>query len=99
MRRIVFLLIATFLFAACESSSSNYPDPNLSPDEVLTAVTEYVADRGTQLGDYDLDRIAFDYASRRWSVGFSGKSGIVGDHFWVIVSDQNISEISLVPGL
>lgn len=99
MRRLFLCLTATLVLLGCGSSSSEYPDPVLTPDEVMEAVTEHVASSGTQLEDYDLNRIGFNYVSRNWSVGFSGKSGIVGDHFWVIVSDTNINEISLERGL
>jgi len=87
-----------FLFG-CEADSSTYPEPDLTPDEVLAVVSEYLVIHETKLDDYETNLIGFDYVDRDWRVGFDGKRGIVGDHFWVTVSDADISDISLQPGL
>jgi hypothetical protein len=99
MRKLVLGTVVGLFVFGCEADSSTYPNPDLTPDEVLAAVTEYLVNRETQLEDYEINLIGFDYVDRDWRVGFDGKSGIVGDHFWVTVSDDDISDISLQPGL
>ncbi len=99
MRSFLLTMLAGLILAGCESGSVSYPDPNLTPDQVMAAVSEYLMDQGTQLEDYEVNRIGFDYVDRDWMVGFDGKSLIIGDHFFVTVSDEDINDISLIPGL
>ena len=99
MRNVLLGTLVSLFLSGCEADSNTYPDPVLTPDEVLVAVTEYLVKRETRLEDYEINLIGFDYVDRDWRVGFDGKSGIVGDHFWVTVSDNDISDISLQPGL
>ncbi len=99
IRNLIFgALIGSFLIA-CEAKSNAYPPPRLTPDEVLVAVTAYLEERETQLDNYEISLVGFNYTNRSWGVGYDGISLTIGDHFWVKVSDDDISEISLVPGL
>ncbi len=99
MRSFLFGTVVSLFLFGCEADSNTYPEPNLTPDEVLAIVSEYLVNRETQLEDYEINLIGFDYVDRDWRVGFDGKSLIIGDHFWVTVSDADIGDISLQPGL
>ncbi len=99
LRNLLIGMTLGLCLPGCEADSTVYPVPESSPDDVLVVVEEYLVDQGTKLDDYEINLIGFDYVDRSWRVGFDGKSNIIGDHFWVIVSDEDTSQISLQPGL
>jgi hypothetical protein len=90
---------AGLLLGACEHDAADFDRPKQTPEAVLRAVTEHMTSKGTAMEKYELDSLSFNYVQRRWWVGFNGKSLLIGDHFAVQVSDEDMSKLQVVPGL
>jgi hypothetical protein len=90
---------AGLLLGACEHDAADFDRPKQTPEAVLRAVTEHMTSKGTTMEKYELDSLSFDYVQRRWWLGFNGKSLLIGDHFSVQVSDEDMRKLEVVPGL
>ena len=99
MVRSLILSFTWIIVAGCDVGRTDYPAPELVPEEVVAVATEYLTARQTKLDDYDLESLGFDYIDREWHLMYWGKSGVIGDHFALKISDEDKSNISVIPGL
>ena len=99
MRHVIAFLGAASLFSACEREPTAFSRPQQAPDGVLKVVNDHMVSKGTVMADYELDSLSYDYVDRRWSVFYTGRTLAIGDHFAVLVSDEDAGEIEVVPGL
>jgi len=94
------LLAAVLLCASgCGPSSATYEVPQNLPGTVLSVAEQYLEARGPEIGQYELDGLTFDYLNRRWFVSFHAKSLAIGDHFSLLVSDDDLNSVEFVPGI
>ena len=100
MRNVIAIFAtAMTLLNACKPDSSVFVDPSQTPGSVLEAVNEHMTEEGTVMVNYELDALTYDYVDRRWAVSYTGGSRAIGDHFTVLVSDEDLSKLEVVPGL
>ncbi len=95
MRETLFILLAVLILGACAEDSSDYPPPSLGPDEVVAAASIFLAEQEIDVAKYHLGDLGFNYVTRKWTLHFESKSGVIHDYYFVKIEDGNISEISL----
>jgi len=99
MRNVIAIFgLAAALLSACKPDSGVFVDPAQTPDSVLKAVTDHMTAEGTVMADYELDALRYDYVDRQWSVFYTRRSLAIGGFFTVLVSDQDLSKLEVVPG-
>jgi hypothetical protein len=96
---IAILAAASTLLVACERESPLFAEPKLAADRVLKVAADHMSSKGTVMSNYELDGLSYDYVDRRWAVFYAGRALGVGDHFTVLVSDQDPGKVEVVPGL
>jgi len=99
MRHLIAILGAASMLVACEREPRAFSSPEQTPDAVLKVVNNHMTSKGTVMTDYEIDGLSYNYVDRRWAVSYSGRSLVLGDHFTVLVSDEDPSELEVVPGL
>ena len=93
---LALVILAT---TACQSGSASYSAPRQLPAAVVEVAEHHMVQRGTEIGRYDLENLSFDYVDRKWRLTFAGKSLAIGDHFAVVVSDENLQVTDVIKGL
>lgn len=81
--------------SGCNSQSSKYSGPKLTPDDVVTASDSYLANQDVDRALYNIETVGFNFVDRTWHVSFQGTQGVLHDYFWIKISDNNIDEIEI----
>jgi len=90
-------ILALSVVLGCSERATEYPSPNLSPDDALQVAANYLGQQEVPASDYDVVLVGFNYIDRTWRISYRAKSGILHDQYWLKISDEGANEVSLLP--
>lgn len=99
VRTIPAIVSLALVVGGCEADPSSYEQPEHSAAAIRDRAEAHLTSTGTTVGNYDLEGLSFDYLNRRWTLMYSGKTLLIGNHFAVRLSDEDPEKIEVVKGL
>ena len=72
--------------------------PRVDANTALQLMTDFVISRGTDLQEYNLVGITFNYFQNNWSAMWEAKQPVIGGHFMVIMSTDASPVFRIVGG-
>ena len=98
---ILVALLSGLCMVSCASSAVDdiaFHVPVLTAQEILTRSSNYLAEHGTDIGEYDLLLVAFDYFKGEWIILWSYKKPTLGGTLLIHCSNEADPVFSITGG-